>query len=103
MKIWLDDMREAPPGWVRVHTVEELIGIFSINNTEQISLDHDLGDGLQTGYDFLRWLEAQAYINNWKKIPEIKIHSANPVGMRNMRSAINGIERILEKNVSGNS
>lgn len=100
MKLWLDDMREAPLDWVRVHTVEELISMFDINNTDQISLDHDLGDGLKTGYDFLLWLEAQTFMNKWKKIPEIKVHSANPVGVKNMKSVLDSIERILKRNAS---
>jgi|SRR5690606_15040033 len=103
MKVWLDDIRKAPDGWVHAYTVEALKLLFETNKVEEISLDHDLGEGLETGYDFLLWLEAQAYIGKWKKIPEIRIHSANPVGVQNMKAALAGIKRIINQNVSEHS
>lgn len=99
MKIWLDDVRDAPEGWTRVYTVEQLQTLLGVGVTD-ISLDHDLGDGNQTGYDFLNWFEAQVFIGKWKKIPEMKIHSANPVGRKNMEAAIESIKKIVQSNLS---
>lgn len=46
------------------------------------SLDHDLGLGSLTGYEFLKWVADHA-LDKWPK-GMIKVHSANPVGTKNM-------------------
>lgn len=50
-----------------------------------ISCDHDLGEGNADGIKLLDWLEATG-----RNYP-IRIHSANPVGVQNMR-------RIIQRN-----
>jgi hypothetical protein len=106
MKIWLDDVRPAPitsaipddMGWKEVRSVnqakKEIIRIekfakwdktFAI---ELIDCDHDLGSYASDGGDgikLLDWLEETG-----RNYP-IRIHSANPVGVANMR-------RIIERN-----
>jgi len=42
IKIWLDDWRPAPDGWVRAHNVEEVILHLLHQHIDQMSLDHDL-------------------------------------------------------------
>lgn len=102
MRIYLDDERQTPEGWVRAYTVPELINLFILHGTniEEISLDHDLGDGQQTGYDFLRWLEEKVYNQELSTLPIIKIHSANPVGRRNMELTLLSMEKGLENALS---
>jgi hypothetical protein len=97
MKLYLDDEREAPEGWIRVHTVPDLIHMVrnSANEVQVISLDHDLGEGELSGYDFLKWLEEEVAHARIKSISEIHIHSANPAGVKNMQSALQSIHRIL--------
>jgi hypothetical protein len=62
LKVYLDDTREAPDGWVRAYTPDEVIRLLETSTVEEISSTHDLGlaseDGERTGYDVLRWLEA---------------------------------------------
>ena len=96
MKIWLDDERPAPEGWQRAYTVPELISLVKSNNVEEISLDHDLGEGNQTGYDFLLWLEAGVYHKTITDIPIIHLHSQNPVGLKNMQMAVNSIYNMVD-------
>jgi len=44
MKLWLDDMRPAPIGWLHAKTVAEAIELCERNpQVEKMSLDHDLG------------------------------------------------------------
>ena len=98
MKLYLDDERIPPEGWVLVKTVPELIKLISSEETiEQISLDHDLGDDQLTGYDFLCWLEEQVYLNKLTYLPIINIHSANPTGRINMALALRSIQKIYGK------
>ena len=58
MKIYLDDEREAPPGWHLVKTSDEAIELLNGGSVTEISLDHDLGDDRAgTGYDVILWIE----------------------------------------------
>jgi hypothetical protein len=97
MKIWLDDVRPAPSGWIHIETVEELIPFFEKNykKVSYMSLDHDLGDNIMSGYDFITWLEQRIFTGKFKSIPDIKIHSANPVGKRKMLQGLNSMRRRL--------
>ena len=96
MKLWLDDVREAPKGWVWAKTAQVAKDLLDSCEFEQISLDHDLGDeGCGTGYDVVCHLENKAYEGH--PIPQIiEIHSANPVGIARMRAGIESIRRIQE-------
>jgi len=102
-KIFLDDIRPAPPGWMVFRTAEELLEfIFSVlggdlSRVEAMSLDHDLGEGRLSGYDFLTRLEKAAFDGEVKGICGVSfvIHSANPVGRRNMQAVIDAIRRHL--------
>jgi hypothetical protein len=98
LKVWLDDLREAPPGWVHVKTPEEAIELLRSGEVEEISLDHDLGlatpESERTGYDVLAYLEEAVATGAWKHpLPDIRIHSANPVGQQRMEMAIASIKR----------
>lgn len=77
MKVYLDDERKTPEGFVRVCWPDEAIKLLETGDVELISLDHDLGDDDRgTGYDVLLWIEEQVYLNGFK-VPEIIIHSSN--------------------------
>lgn len=87
MKIWLDDIRPAPPGFIWCHSVNEAKAIIesSVNTIELIDCDHDLGDYANDGGDgikLLDWLaERQLYY-------PIRLHTMNPVGLENMQRLI---------------
>jgi len=96
MKLWLDDIRPAPEGWTWVKTAREAFDILGNNpDVTEISLDHDLGEDQDSGYAIVETLERwAAYGGLDKYIPEeIHIHSANPVGRKNMQAAIDSINR----------
>jgi hypothetical protein len=102
VRIYLDDTREAPEGWVRTYTPEEVIDLLQTGKVKEISLDHDLGlasdEGERTGYDVLTWLEEQLATGAWSlPIPEIHVHSANRVGWRRMEQAISSIQRLAKR------
>lgn len=88
VKIWVDDIRPAPAGYMHCKTTEsaiDLIKTVKAENVKILDLDHDAGDYAPFGGDYiniLNWLEYHD-IN----IP-ISIHSMNPVGRNRMLSII---------------
>lgn len=105
MKLWIDDVRQAPEGYVWCMTTNEakmvitcvarLGSLYHNENVpviELIDIDHDAGDYARYGGDYIKildWLEE----NGWGEyFPiNIRIHSMNPVGVENMR-------RIIQRN-----
>lgn len=99
MKVFLDDVRDAPVGWVRACTPEEVITLLRSGLVEELSLDHDLGldtrDIERSGYSVLVWLEREVGEGRWSfPLPNITVHSANPPGRERMRRAIESIWRL---------
>ena len=90
MKLWIDDVRESPKGYVWCKSVGQAKQVIRANelrheNIELIDIDHDAGDYAFDGGDFIKildWLEATN-----RNYP-IRIHSMNPVGRENMRAII---------------
>lgn len=98
MKLWIDDLREAPDGYVWAKSVNdakyhimlsedtwhgELTGKVSI-----IDIDHDAGDYAYDGGDYIKLLD---WLEETGRSYPIHIHSQNVVGVENMR-------RIIERN-----
>lgn len=95
MKIYLDDLRPAPDGWVRAYWPEDVVVLLSQGTVTELSLDHDLGDDARgTGYDVICWIE-EAVVTRGFTPPKISIHSANPVGKARMERGIAAIERVV--------
>ncbi len=97
VKIFLDDTRSTPDGWVRCFTPAEVISLLENESVSCISLDHDLGlveDGREiTGYDVLTWIEEQIVLNGFEA-PTILIHSDNGPAIDRMRRAVEKIKRL---------
>lgn len=95
MKLWLDDERPAPKGWLPIRWPQDMTVVLETNNVEEISLDHDLGDDdTGTGYDVLLWIEEQVFTNPSFVLPKVNIHTANPAARIRMEAAL---EHIMEK------
>lgn len=112
-KLYLDDVRTPiDSSWDVVRNYDEFVGFVKLKgleNIEVISLDHDLGEGAmieyytnvknnftldynnieeKTGYDCAKFLVAES-MNKKIPLPQIYIHSANPIGSANMMGYIN--------------
>lgn len=100
MKIYLDDERQTPEGWVRTYTPKETIELLKKHAGEitDLSLDHDLGDDvfIGTGYHVLIWLEQVVFYNPSYNVPNITVHSANSSAKIKMDMAIERIYRFKE-------
>jgi len=91
MKLWVDDVRPAPDGWIWAKSYKSAMKLLEQNDWDfdVISLDHDLG-GTKTGYDILYRIERRAheYVNY---APFIGVHTANPVARDRMIPVANNI------------
>lgn len=104
MKLWIDDIRPAPEGYIWCHSVYRAIKeieIFEENMLEDsfiynisyddlekielIDIDHDAGEYARYGGDYIKLLE---WLEETGRNYPIRIHSMNPVGVANMRAII---------------
>jgi hypothetical protein len=97
MRVFLDDERATPEGWVRVYWPDEAIALLESGAVEELSLDHDLGDDERgTGYDVVLWLEEAVALRGFKP-PRISVHSANSSARDKMIAGIQSIERMAQR------
>lgn len=98
MKVYLDDERVTPEGWVRAFWPEEVIALLESGQVTDLSLDHDLGDDEHgTGYRVLLWLEEQVAVHGMAPPPRIQVHSANSSARLKMEAAILSIKRLARQ------
>lgn len=97
MKLWIDDVRPAPEGYVwcrnvkeakwRIETAEDVCTIFPLVDEkppiELIDIDHDAGDYANDGGDYIRLLD---WLEETGRNYPIRIHSQNVVGRMNMEA-----------------
>lgn len=105
LKLWLDDLRPAPEGYVWVKSVNDAKtfildqerefaylfrrGVYKADYLiSLIDIDHDAGDFANDGGDYIKLLD---WLEETNRDYPIRIHSMNPVGVANMR-------RIIERN-----
>jgi hypothetical protein len=113
LRLYLDDIRTpVDDDWIIVRNYDEFVAQIKLNglgNFEVISLDHDLGEGAmveyytnvknnymldynnieeRTGMDCCRYLVSES-MNEKIPLPQVYIHSANPIGSANMMGYIN--------------
>ncbi len=90
IRIWLDDLRPAPEGYIWCRSVNEakklIISLGSDTKIAVIDCDHDLGDYALDGGDGIKLLDWLA--ENGRFYP-IALHTMNPVGRENMRRLVN--------------
>lgn len=102
MKLWIDDVRPAPDGYIWAKSVKEAKRkiihyeatyrynpqYFDDDKIELIDIDHDAGDFAWDGGDYIKLLD---WLEETDREYPIRIHSMNPVGIENMR-------RIIQRN-----
>lgn len=94
MKIYLDDERPTPNGWVRAYWPSEVIELLERGGVIEVSLDHDLGDDQRgTGYDVILWIE-EAVATCGFNPPKIVVHSANTSARTKMELGIESIQKL---------
>ncbi|MDQ3170625.1 MAG: hypothetical protein M3Q55_10855 [Acidobacteriota bacterium] len=104
LRVWLDDSRPAPTGWLHLRSVTAAQALLSAKLVREMSLDHDLGwcadcirEGAHlrqsgkrhcphtpTGYDLCIWMADK---NVWPLVPPA-VHSGNLEGGARMLGLI---------------
>ena len=124
MKLWVDDVRPAPDGYMwcksvtaaiscvqmleravegynwELNTFKELVVRENVLDKidyftiELIDIDHDAGDYANDGGDYIKLLD---WLEETGRNYPIRIHSMNPVGVANMRAIIkrNGWKEVM--------
>jgi hypothetical protein len=88
MKLYLDDERPTPAGWVGVRWPCEAIAYLETGTVTDLSLDHDLGDDERgTGNDVVLWLEEAVALRGFRP-PRISVHYANASARLKMEAGI---------------
>ena len=90
--LFLDDLRDPPPGFVLCRTAGEAIERLRTGTVAMISFDHDLGVG-PTGHDVAKFIEAWVAAGEIP-MPDWTIHSANPVGRANIEATMQAARRL---------
>lgn len=100
MKLYIDDIREAPEGWTLVRTITEAIRFIAFYGDEitEFSLDHDISfdvriEGTYRPFPSPDTFQPVAYFicEKYRELahkPHITIHSANPVGAEAIESVL---------------
>lgn len=90
MYLWVDDIRPAPKGYIWARSVNEaktIIEYYEHNISDEpmyINLDHDAGEFVKDGGDYVKildWLEESGYVD---KRYAFHFHTMNVVGFQNM-------------------
>lgn len=90
MKLWIDDIRPAPDGYIWALSVisakNDILRYERMGEPlELIDIDHDAGEYFQYGGDYIKLLD---WLEETGRNYPIHIHSANPIGIANMRRII---------------
>ena len=104
MRLWIDDVRPAPEGYVWCKTVNDAMDsivlrekwnglpwVYGTDDSEiirpyeLIDIDHDAGDYACYGGDYIKLLD---WLEETGRNYPIRIHSQNIVGVQNMRAII---------------
>lgn len=94
MKLWVDDIRQAPEDYLWCKSVNEAIELikfcerlqkytFDRKILEFIDIDHDAGDYANDGGDYIKLLD---WLEETGRNYPIRIHSMSVIGRMNMEA-----------------
>src|SRR5688572_14441802 len=98
MRLFIDDLRTAPEGWVLTRTITEAIRILATQKVEEVSLDHDIvyvnergeftGKCSQENYTPVAWFIRE--MEEQDRPHTVYIHTANPDGATALTGILKG-------------
>lgn len=88
IRLYLDDCRPAPSGWVLARSVDEAVHVLRTVPVSVVSLDYDLGLGsAETGITLLNWVEREVAAGRLA-LPELQAHSGSMLGQARLKARI---------------
>lgn len=97
MKLWVDDMRDAPDdSWTVVRKVQPAIHLLALYVATEISLDHDIENRPDDEtFQPIAYYIGEKYggrnlLRSDVQPPVITIHSVNPVGAKEIHDILRG-------------
>lgn len=115
VKVFIDDIREVKDvwgynnnpiykdtDWVIVRSFDSFVSYVKENGVPNVvSFDHDLGEIISEskelgGFECAKWL-VEFCIDNDINVPNYHVHSANPVGKKNIETYMNTAIKYLNK------
>lgn len=91
MKLWIDDMRDAPDdSWTVVRKVQAAIRFLATQKIEEISIDHDIENrpSDETFQPVAYFIAERWCVASERHAPKVTIHSDNPVGAREIQAIL---------------
>ena len=103
IKLWVDDVRPTPEGYMGFMTTNAALRFIYHNymDIDEISLDHDAGDYVKEGGDYINILKEMERFSRTRGFDfshiKFQLHSANIIGVQNMRYILedNGWKEII--------
>lgn len=86
VKIFIDDLRECPEGWMLFRDGESFLTwriMYPDVAIDVISFDHDLGEMYHSGYEIVKYMVDMEQVNT-DNIRKIMFHTDNLIGLKNM-------------------
>lgn len=90
IKVFLDDIRTAPPDWVHVVDTNSCLILLRQGLVEELSLDCDLGEDNAS----VTWLVSQIakdVQDGLYPFPEFLVHSQNPTMIRKIEQILKSV------------
>jgi hypothetical protein len=100
IKLYVDDLRKEPQGWVRAKTVSEAIRILATQDVSEVSLDHDISHRINMDsiarpfpcgetFEPVAWFLHAVAKDVCRDKPKVTLHTANPIGAKKMAEILN--------------
>ena len=99
MKLYLDNQRDAPEGWLAVRWPEEAILLLATGEVTDLSLDHEFGNGICGKVDeVFDWITV-AVTKHGFKAPVITVHSTNATQQQRLQERAVAITQLVPAKV----
>lgn len=103
MKLWVDDYRPAPRGWVWAKNVTAAVRMLSSypGDTAIVSLDHDIKDSSETfmpvAHYLLLLIKYRRSIDCSYSAPIVSVHTGNDVAAEQIRALFADADIVIRR------
>ncbi len=96
IKLWVDDIRVAPQGWILARTITEAIRMLALLRVDEISLDHDIAyfdergswSGKNSAENFTSVAWFIRFLPEGSRPHTVWLHTSNPDGANTLQNIL---------------